>query len=69
MRVQEEKGELINKILEVINSLERAIDSAKNYRHDPFFDGILSIYKQLISVLREYRVERIDCLGKEFDPN
>jgi molecular chaperone GrpE len=69
LRVQEEKGELINKILEVIDNFERAIDSAKNYRHDPFFDGILSIYRQLISVLREYRVERIDCLGKEFDPN
>ncbi|MEW6616163.1 MAG: nucleotide exchange factor GrpE [Thermodesulfobacteriota bacterium] len=69
LRVQEEKSELINKILEVIDNFERAIDSAKNYRHDSFFDGILSIYRQLISVLREYRVERIDCLGKEFDPN
>ncbi|MFA4910867.1 MAG: nucleotide exchange factor GrpE [Desulfobacteria bacterium] len=69
LRVQEEKGELINRILEVIDNFERAIDSAKNYRHSPFFDGILSIYRQLISVLREYRVERIDCLGKEFDPN
>ena len=69
LRVQEEKGELINKILEVIDNFERAIDSAKNYRHDPLFDGILSIYRQLISVIREYRVERIDCLGKEFDPN
>ena len=42
MRVQEEKGELINRILEVIDNLERAIDSTKNYRHSPFFDGILS---------------------------
>jgi len=44
---------LINKILEVIDNFERAIDSAKNYRHDPLFDGILSVYRQLISVLRE----------------
>lgn len=56
---------MINKIPEVIDNLERSIASPKNYRHDPFFDGILSIYRQLISVLREYRVERI----AEFDPN
>ncbi|MFH2013170.1 MAG: nucleotide exchange factor GrpE [Pseudomonadota bacterium] len=69
LRVQKEKGELIKKILDVIDNFERAIDSAKNYGHDPFFDGILSIYKQLVMVLREYGVEQVDCLGKEFDPN
>jgi molecular chaperone GrpE len=69
LRVEDERVKLISRILEVIDNFERVIDSAKNYRHAPFFDGILSIYRQLISVLREYRVERIDCLGKEFDPN
>jgi len=53
LRAQEEKGELINRILEVIDNFEMTIDSVKNYRHNLFFDGILPIYRQLISVLRE----------------
>ena len=44
LRVQEEKGELIGRVLEVLDNLERAIDSAKNYRHDPFFEARLFFY-------------------------
>lgn len=69
LSIQEEKGKLIFYIIEVMDSFDRAIESGKNYRHDPFFNGIVSIHRQLINVLREYGVEPIDCLEHEFDPN
>ncbi|MFH1625046.1 MAG: nucleotide exchange factor GrpE [Pseudomonadota bacterium] len=67
--VQEERGKLMIRILEVLDNFERAIEAAENYRHDPFSDGIIAIYRQLVTVLREYGVEYIESLGHEFDPN
>ncbi|MDY6856047.1 MAG: nucleotide exchange factor GrpE [Thermodesulfobacteriota bacterium] len=69
LRILGEKSKLILNIIEVMDSFDRAIESGKNYRHDPFFNGIVSIYRQLINSLREYGVEPIDSLGHEFDPN
>jgi molecular chaperone GrpE len=69
LRIQEEKGKLIFNIIEVMDSFDRAIEPGKNYRQDPFYNGIVSIHRQLINVLRGYGVEPIDCLGREFDPN
>ena len=67
-RIEEEKGILIIKILEVLDNFERAIESTQDYENNPILDGILSIYAQLVSILKEYGVQRIDSLGKEFDP-
>lgn len=69
LRIQEEKAKLVINIIEVMDSFDRAIESGKNYRHDPFFNGIVSIHRQLINALREYGVEPVDSLGHEFDPN
>ena len=67
-RIEEEKGILIIKILEVLDNFERAIESTQDYENNPILDGILSIYAQLVSILKEYGVQRIDSLGKGFDP-
>ncbi|MDY7031772.1 MAG: nucleotide exchange factor GrpE [Thermodesulfobacteriota bacterium] len=67
-RIETEKGILIIKILEVLDNFERAIESIQDYGNNPILEGILSIYAQLVSILKEYGVQRIDSLGKGFDP-
>ena len=52
-----------------MDNFDRAIASGKNYRQDSFFNGMLSIYKQILTLLRDCGVERIDSIKKEFDPH
>ena len=74
-RTQKEKEELgafatvntIEKLLPVIDNLERAISSIEE--KNTFSDGVEMVYKQLIEILGKIGVEEIESVGKEFDPN
>ena len=74
-RTQKEKEELgafatvntIEKLLPVIDNLERAISSIEE--KNTFSDGVEMVYKQLIEILEKIGVEEIESVGKEFDPN
>lgn len=74
-RTQKEKEELgafataetVEKLLPVIDNLERAISSIEE--KTTFSDGIEMVYKQLIEILGKIGVEEIESVGKEFDPN
>lgn len=74
-RTQKEKEELgafatadtIEKLLPVIDNLERAISSIEE--KNTFSDGVEMVYKQLIEILEKIGVEKIESVGKEFDPN
>lgn len=57
---------LILKILPVIDDLNRAIDS-KNEK-DEFSNGIILIRDNLMSTLKEFGLNEVDCSDK-FDPN
>lgn len=57
---------LILKILPVIDDLNRAIDS-KNEK-DEFSNGIILIRDNLMSTLKEFGLDEVDCSDK-FDPN
>ena len=61
--------EALEKILPVIDNLERALDGVNQDEKTAFEEGIEKIYKQLMDALKEIGVEPMDAVGKEFDPN
>lgn len=77
-RAQREKEEwikyssldLIDKLLPVIDNLERAAESLEQQDENikKIFAGIEMIYRQLMEVLGEEGLKKIECLGKVFDP-
>lgn len=76
-RTQKEKEELftfatadtIEKLLPVIDNLERAIESIKEEEKNTFSDGVEMVYRQLLEIFEKLGVSEIEALGKEFDPN
>jgi molecular chaperone GrpE len=61
------KGELIKKVLPVLDDLERAMQNRPS--EDAWANGIELIMRKLQSILESEGVERIPAEGKIFDPN
>lgn len=76
-RTQKEKEELgsfatagtIEKLLPVIDNLERALESVTEEEKSKFSEGIEMIYRQIIETLEKMGVSEIEAVGCEFDPN
>ena len=76
-RTQKEKEELfdyatadtIEKLLPVIDNLERALDSVKEEEKSTFSEGVEMVYKQILEIFEKLHVCKIEAIGKEFDPN
>lgn len=62
-------GEVIEKILPVIDNFERALEHVNGKEADPLAQGVLMVYKQLTDIIAGFGVTEIPALGKEFDPN
>ncbi len=62
-------GEVLEKILPVIDNFERAIEHVNGEDADPLAQGVLMVYKQLIDIMTGFGVTEIPALGKVFDPN
>jgi len=61
---------LIKNLLPVVDNLERAIDhSEKTSDFKSIYDGVKIVLNDFLKVLERAGVERIDALGKKFDPN
>ncbi|MBD3229911.1 MAG: nucleotide exchange factor GrpE [Candidatus Lokiarchaeota archaeon] len=60
-------GQVVNKLLNVLDNFDRAMDLIKDRKDDPFIQGIESIYEDFHKVLKEEGLRQIDCSGK-FDP-
>jgi molecular chaperone GrpE len=61
---------LIRDILPIVDSLERALDHSSNSKDfDSFVEGLNLIYDKLLGVLEKNGVEKIDAVGKDFDPH
>ena len=61
---------LIKELLPVIDNLERAIDHAEKYQDDQgIVEGVKITLNEFLRVLERSGVERIDAMGKQFDPN
>jgi len=55
---------LVLKLLNVIDDLERVLKNMKNEEKE----GIEMVYKNMMEALKSEGLERIDCVGKPFDP-
>ncbi len=61
---------IIKDILPILDSLDRALAHAEDSSNiKNFIEGIGIIRGQLLSRLEKYGVEKIESVGKEFDPN
>jgi len=61
------KGDIIKKVLPVLDDLERALQNRR--ADDPWANGIELIARKLQNMLENEGVKRIEALGVEFDPN
>ena len=61
---------VLTKILPVIDNFERGFGMLQESdKEDPFADGMIKVYKQLMTELESIGVKPIEALGKAFDPN
>ena len=59
---------IINELIPVIDSMERAMEACTN-KEDDMYKGIELVHKQLIDCLQKFGVEEIDAIDQDFDPN
>ncbi|MBQ3773768.1 MAG: nucleotide exchange factor GrpE [Pseudobutyrivibrio sp.] len=59
---------IVEKILPVVDNFERGLATVEEGA-DPFADGMLMIYKQLLTTLEEIGVKPIEAVGQEFNPD
>lgn len=61
---------VIEKMLPVVDNFERGLATVpEDKKEDPFVDGMMRIYKQLLTELENIGVKPIEAVGAEFDPN
>ncbi len=66
------RADVLKQVLEVLDNFERAMeawDQAEDSPDENFVKGVRLIQDQLLRVLRENRVEKIESIGAAFDPN
>jgi molecular chaperone GrpE len=76
-RIERERGEdskrttarLIEALLPIIDSFEQALASHREPEYANYQKGFELIYKQLVENVSKLGAERIDPLGKPFDPH
>ncbi len=59
---------IVEKILPVVDNFERGLATVEEGA-DPFADGMLMIYKQMLTALEEAGVKPIEAVGQEFNPD
>lgn len=61
---------IIEKLLPVLDNLERAIDSLKkqNEETQSLFSGIIMIHRQFMDIFQNEGLEPIEAVGQVFDP-
>jgi len=61
---------VLRSILSFVEDMERAVREARNGGDlTRIFEGIDMVHKNLLAVLNKYGVDRIETVGKAFDPN
>jgi molecular chaperone GrpE len=60
---------VIEPILPVLDAFERALASHSDPAYEDYRKGFELIYRQLLEALEKHGVERIQALGKPFDPH
>jgi len=68
-RLEQSKGDFIARFVEVLDNLDRAIDSIENnFDADSVLQGIILVRSRLVALLREEGLEKIFVGGQPFDP-
>jgi len=61
---------LILDLCDVFDNFQRALENGvKEHQFEPFKKGVELIYQQIENILKKEKVEKIDALEKDFDPN
>lgn len=59
---------VLEKLLPVVDNFERGIEVLSDEeKKEPFAQGVIKIYQQLMTVLEQIGVKPIEALGKEFN--
>lgn len=67
---RQEVERFVTKFLEVLDNLERALESARHSRKKkPLVEGIEMVHDQFLKLLEEEGLEEIEAQECEFDPN
>ena len=63
--------DLVLELVPVLDNFERAIKLAKSddEKLNSFLDGFKMLYSHIVDTLKQFGVEEIDALGKEFNPD
>jgi molecular chaperone GrpE len=62
-----DRENLLRSFLEVLDSLERALDT-HGAESNPWLDGLEGIQQQMLDVLRQWGATPFDSMGEKFDP-
>lgn len=68
-RFEQSKGDFIARFVEVLDNLDRAIDSIESaFDPDAVLQGIMLVRSRLVQLLKEEGLEKIFVRGQVFDP-
>lgn len=60
----------LNKILPIVDNLERAIKNIpEDLKNNPFVEGVDKTYKQVLKTFEDLQIKPIEAVGKPFDAN
>ncbi len=63
-------AELVGKLLECMDNLERALESAKKHKdEEKLMEGVELTYKHMKDILEKEGLEEIEAVNKQFDAN
>ena len=69
LNLEKSKNEFIGQFVDVLDNLDRAIDSIENnFDSDSVLQGIILLRSRLVSLLRQEGLEKIFVGGQPFDP-
>ena len=60
---------IIKELLPLIDNFERALNADNSQDGKSFKEGIDMINKQFVGILEKNGLEKINCVGEQFDPN
>ncbi len=67
--VERSRREVISEFLEILDNLDRALDSARaTASNDALFQGVEMIHRQFLATLEGLGVTRINAVSQPFDP-
>ena len=64
----EQKG-FINAVVKILPIIDSTSNAKRQIQDETFKKSIETVYNQMINILEDMNVKKIDAVGKDFDPN